>query len=100
MTPQEFVDTLIPPESYRRVAIVAAVPLYTVAQWLSAVRTLAGNRFDAYGFRINPQRLQCFIDGVSEPRLTITFHDAIHGEDDALRGVQRSGLTIIKEISL
>lgn len=98
MTPQEFVETLDPPETLRRVAIVASLPLYTVSQWLAAVRQLAGNRFDSYAFRINPMRLHAFIDGISEPRLAITFHDPMEGQrpDNA----PCVGAIIIGEISL
>lgn len=98
MTPQEFVGTLEPAETLRHVAIVARMPLYTVSQWMAAVRQHAGNRFDSYSFRINPMRLHCFIDGIAEPRLAITFHDLAEGQrpDNA----PSAGAIIVREISL
>lgn len=77
MTPQEFVAILNPPEQLRHVAIVTCLPLYSVSQWLSAVKIHAGVRFDRYAFRINPMRLHGFIDGVEEPRLAITVYDEL-----------------------
>ena len=98
MTPQEFVETLDPPEALRHVAIVARLPLYTVSQWMAAVRLRAGIRFDRYEFRINPMRLHGFIDGIREPRLAITFHDPSEGQrQDNAPSV---GAIIIGEISL
>ena len=99
MTPQEFIETLEPPETLRHVAIVAALPLYAVSQWMAAVRLHAGNRFDRYSFRINPMRLHCFIDGIDEPRLAITFYDPF-GADPAPPGRSDDLLTIIREITL
>lgn len=98
MSPKEFVETLEPPEALRHVAIVASLPLYTVAQWMAAVRQHAGIKFDSYSFRINPMRLHGFIDGVSEPRLAITFHDPMEGQrpDNA----PSAGAIIIREITL
>ncbi len=98
MTPQEFVETLNPPETLRHVAIVASLPLYSVSQWMAAVRLHAGTKFDRYAFRINPMRLHCFIDGMSEPRLAITFHDPMEGQrpDNA----PSVGAIIIREITL
>lgn len=98
MTPQEFVETLDPPETLRHVAIVASLPLYAVSQWMAAVRQCAGHKFDRYAFRINPMRLHGFIDGVTEPRLAITFHDPMGGQrpDNA----PSAGAIIIREISL
>lgn len=98
MTPQEFVETLEPPETLRHVAIVARVPLYMVSQWMNAIRLLAGSKFDRYAFRINPVRLHGFIDGMTEPRLAITFHDPMEGQrpDNA----PSAGAIIIREIIL
>lgn len=98
MTPQEFVETLEPPETLRHVAIVSHLPLYAVSQWMAAVRLRAGNKFDSYAFRINPMRLHGFIDGVTEPRLAITFHDPMEGQrpDNA----PSAGAIILREIAL
>lgn len=98
MTPQEFVDTLDPPETLRHVAIVSRLPLYAVSQWLAAVRHHAGNRFDSYSFRINPMRLHAFIDGIAEPRLAITFHDPMAAQrpDNA----PSAGTIILKDLVL
>ena len=98
MTPQEFVATLDPPETLRHVAIVAALPLYSVAQWMSAVQMHAGKRFDRYAFRINPMRLHGFIDGVDEPRLAITFHDVMNSQTPA--GAPSASAILIKELTL
>ncbi len=99
MTPQEFVQTLEPPETLRHVAVVTCLPLYSVSQWLAAVRHHAGVKFDRWDFRINPMRLHGFIDGVSEPRLAITVYDTM---DKAARVPERESdaLSIIREISL
>lgn len=98
MTPQEFAATIEPPETLRRVALVCAAPYYVVAQWLGGVRTHLGPSFDSYAFRTNPMRLWCFIDGIPEPRLAITFHDTMAGQtpDNA----PCVGAIIIGEISL
>jgi hypothetical protein len=96
MTPQEFVETLDRPEQLRHVAIVAALPLYCVSQWMAAVQKHAGVKYDRYSFRINPMRLHAFIDGVDEPRLAITFYDAMERNTEALYG----NAMIIREISL
>lgn len=98
MTPQEFVETLDPPETLRHVAIVARMPLYAVSQWMAAVRQLAGVKFDRYAFRINPMRLHGFIDGIAEPRLAITFHDV--GAGQTPDNAPSVGAIIIGEISL
>lgn len=99
MTPQEFVETLEPPETLRHVAIVAALPLYSVSQWMAAVRQLAGVKFDRYAFRINPMRLHGFIDGVDEPRLAITFHDPMANSQTPADAPSASAI-IIREITL
>lgn len=98
MTPQEFVETLDPPETLRHVAIVAALPLYSVSQWMAAVRQHAGIKFDSYSFRINPMRLHGFIDGITEPRLAITFHDVMQGQTPS--NAPSASAIIIREISL
>lgn len=98
MTPQEFIDTLEPPETLRHAAIVAKVPHYLVAQWMSAVRLHCGIRFDRYDFRINPMRLHGFIDGQREPRLSITFHDFMAGQTPD--SAPAASAILIKEISL
>lgn len=98
MTPQQFIEMLDPPETLRHVAIVARLPLYTVSQWMAAVREQAGPRFDSYEFRINPMRLHAFIDGIAEPRLAITFHDPMAGQrPDNAPSVDA---IILREISL
>lgn len=99
MSPQEFVETLEPPETLRHVAIVAPLPLYAVSQWMAAVRLHAGKRFDSYAFRINPMRLHAFIDGIAEPRLAITFYDPF-GKEPAPPGEGDKLLTIIRELNL
>jgi hypothetical protein len=98
MTPQEFVETLDPPETLRHVAIVASMPLYAVSQWMAAVRHHAGIKFDSYAFRINPMRLHGFIDGVAEPRLAITYHDPMEGQRPD--NVPSASAIIITEIQL
>jgi len=97
MTPQEFVETLTPPETLRHVAIVAPLPLYCVSQWMAAVRQHAGTRYDRWEFRINPMRLHGLIDGAKEPRLTVTFYDAL---DSAQKRADVAGHIIIREIAL
>lgn len=99
MTPQEFVDTLEPPETLRHVAIVAYAPLYSVAQWLSAVRSRAGVKYDRWDFRINPMRLHGYIDGVSEPRLAITFHDPMENGQTP-RNAPSADAIIIRDLVL
>lgn len=100
MTPQEFIDTLTPPETRRIVALVAAAPLYGIAQWLSALQALlkARHLYDSFEFRINPMRLHCRVDGISEPRLSITFHDPMAGQtpDNA----PPVGAILIEELTL
>ena len=98
MTPQEFVATLEPPETLRHVAIVTCLPLYSVSQWISAVRAHAGVKFDSYGFRINPMRLHGFIDGVKEPRLAITVYDELDRHHP--KPAEGGGLIIIRDIAL
>ena len=100
MTPQEFVETLEPPEVFRRVAVVTALPLYSVTQWMAAVRQHAGIKFDRYAFRINPIRLQGFIDGVDEPRLAMTVYDGLAPLEEKLAGVDRNGLIIVQDLVL
>lgn len=99
MTPQEFVETLEPPEKLRHVAIVSYMPLYAVSQWMAAVRLHAGNRFDRYSFRINPMRLHGFIDGVAEPRLAITFYDPM-ANSQRPDGAPPASAIILREITL
>lgn len=99
MTPQQFVETLDPPETLRHVAIVTCLPLYSVSQWLSAVRQHAGVKYDRWGFRINPMRLHGFIDGVAEPRLAITIYDALD-RATAIPDSESAALSIIREIVL
>lgn len=96
MTPQQFADTLDPPQKLRHVAIVASLPLYFVSQWMAAVRVHAGPRFDSYSFRINPLRLHGFIDGLNEPRLAVTFHDPM----DSHASLPEVTAIILTEISL
>lgn len=100
MTPQEFVETLDPPETLRHVAIVARSPLYTVSQWMAAVRQHAGIKFDSYAFRINPMRLHGFIDGIAEPRLAITFHDGMDSVANKLKDEDLARVIVIREIRL
>lgn len=100
MTPQEFVETLDPPETLRHVAIVAPVPLYFVSQWMGAVRQHAGVKFDSYSFRINPIRLHGFIDGWPEPRLAVTFHDPMDLHLPPPTPQSSPSTIIITEISL
>lgn len=99
MTPQEFVETLDPPETLRHVAIVASLPLYSVSQWMAAVRQHAGIKFDSYAFRINPMRLHGFIDGIAEPRLAITFHDPMDNSRSPDRAPSATAI-IIRELTL
>lgn len=96
MTPQEFVDSIDIPENLRHVAIVAPLPLYSVSQWMSAVRQALGERYDRYSFRINPMRLHGFIDGIDEPRLSIVFYDAW---DEKLKMDEISG-PVLRDITL
>ena len=96
MTPQEFVETLTPPETLRHVAIVAPLPLYCVSQWMAAVRQHAGTRYDRWEFRINPMRLHGLIDGIDAPRLSIVFYDAW---DEKLKMDEISGL-VLRDITL
>lgn len=102
MTPEQFADTLVPPEKYRRVAIVAALPLYAVSQWMSAVQRVLLQRgmFDSFVFRINPMRLWAIIDGWDEPRLTITFVDPMDRRLPAPSSESDPGLIIIENLTL
>lgn len=100
MTPQQFVETLDPPETFRRVALCTVLPLYSISQWLSEVRRHAGNRFDRYSFRINPMRLHGFIDGVAEPRLAITVFDGLGSVSNKLKDEDLAGLIVVSDLAL
>lgn len=84
MTPQEFVDTLEPAETRRRVAVVAKVPQVILVRWLNAVRELCGEKFDRYEYRMNPLRLFARIDGVEEPRLSVLMYDGFAVEPGSI----------------
>jgi len=100
MTPQEFVDTIDIPETLRHVALVDTLPLYSVSQWLAAVRQHLGVNYDRYSFRINPIRLQGYIDGHNEPRLSITFYDPLDKATTVPTPEDNPGLIFIRELSL
>ena len=99
MTPQEFVATLEPAETYRRVAIIHALPLYSVSQWLAAVRQHAASKFDRWAFHINPMRLHAYIDGIDVPR-AITCYDERDQHAELPPGKSDEHLTIIRDIVL
>jgi hypothetical protein len=101
VTPQEFVDTIDIPEDLRRVAIVTPLPLYSVSQWMSAVRYHLGINYDSYSFRINPMRLHGFIDGHKEPRLSITYYDPLDKHSGPIPTPESDpGLIFIRELTL
>lgn len=100
MTPQEFVDSIDIPENLRHVAIVAPLPLYSVSQWMSAVRQALGINYDRYAFRINPMRLHGFIDGHVEPRLAITFYDPLDRGVQVPSAEEHPALIFVKDITL
>lgn len=100
MTPQEFAESIDIPESLRHVAIVTTLPLYSVSQWLAAVRQHLGINYDRYSFRINPIRLQGYIDGHNEPRLSITFYDPLDRATVVPTPEANPGLIFIRELKL
>lgn len=89
-----------PPETLRHVAIVSAMPLYSVSRWLAAVKQQAGIKFDRYSFRINPMRLHAFIDGMDEPRLAITFYDGMDTVANKLKDADLARLIVLRDITL
>lgn len=100
MTPQEFVATIDIPETLRRVALVAPIPLYCASQWMSAVRAHLGSNYDKYSFRINPMRLHGYIDGHPEPRLAMTFYDPMDSRFPAPTAESDPSLIIITDLTL